>query len=95
MKRYQIANKVKANNLKIAALKQANVELNHQHFMLSDKRQQYKEQEETFGRGKNKETFLIGRIYWKEYFCDESTNKKVLIERSHVVRKNGEWINGY
>lgn len=95
MKRYQIVNKIKANNLKIAALKQSNVELNRQHLLLSDKNQQYTEQEETFGRGKSKETFLIGRLHWKEYFLDEDTDEKMSIERSHIVRKNGEWVNGY
>lgn len=53
------------------------------------------ESEQTFGRGKTKETALIGYVNWKECFVDEDTGKKIFIERKTAVRKNGEWFNGY
>lgn len=95
MKRYQIVRKVQNNLKKIASLQQANVELNRQHLLLSDKNQQYTESEETFGRGKSRETAVIGFINWKEYFLDEDTGEKIWLNRKHPVRKNGEWIQGY
>lgn len=95
MKRYQIVNKIHQNSEKITALRLANVELNRQNLLLSDKNQQYKESEETFGRGKSKETVLVGRVHWRECFKDEDTDEKIWIDRSCVVRKNNEWVEGY
>lgn len=95
MKRSTIVKRIHANSQKIKALRQANIELNRQHLLLSDKNQWYIEAEETHGRGKNKETALIGRVYWKEGFKDEDTGQVVYIERSCAVRKNNDWIEGY
>lgn len=95
MKRKQIIDQIRKNSAKINALREVNKKLERQHLLLSDKQQQYVEKEETVGRGKNKRTHLIGRVHWKEYFMDEDTRQSILINRSRIVRQDGEWINGY
>lgn len=94
MTRSQIIRKFNVNIAKIKKLQEANIELNRQHLLFSDKNQQYREGEETHGRGKLKQTYFIGRVYWREYFLDEDTGDKIWIDRSKVVRQNNEWIIG-
>ena len=71
--------------------KAALVELQKQYYLLCDKEQWFTEKEETVGRGRTKETRLVGRINWKDYFVDDDTGKKIEIERSEIVRINGVW----
>lgn len=33
----------------------------------------------------------VGRVNWNEIFMDEDTGKTVRVQRSRVVRVNGEW----
>lgn len=59
-----------------------------------DEKQWYTEIEETHEvskRPKKSETFIVGRTNWKEEFKDEDTKKSIWIDRSRVVRINGEW----
>ncbi len=91
-KRQVIHAKIASNAKKIHALHQKNIELSKEELLLSDKQQWYTETTETHGKGKNKKEYLIGRINWKEDFKDEDTGEVVTIERSQVVRQNGEWI---
>ena len=47
-------------------------------------------------RPKKSEKRLIGKVYWKEEFKDESTNESIWIVRSEIVRVNGVWLtSGY
>ena len=60
----------------------------------SDEEQWYTEEEETHEvskRPKKSEKFMVGRINWKEELKDESTKESIFIDRSRVVRINGEW----
>lgn len=92
MTRKQLANAVRKNNVMILKLEKNNLELLRKSYLLCDKKQQYKEQMETLGKGKNKETVLVGRIHWMQTFTDQSTGKKFKLERSQMVKRNGEWI---
>ena len=59
-----------------------------------DEEQWYTEAEETHEvskRPKKEETFMVGRKHWKEEFKDEDTKQSIWIDRSRVVRINGEW----
>ena len=60
----------------------------------SDEERWYIEEEETHEvskRPKKSEKFMVGRINWKEELKDESTKESIFIDRSRVVRINGEW----
>ena len=69
------------------------IELERQALLLSDEEQWFVEAKETErdGRKKNKVERLIGRIYWNESFKDEDTDNVITIERSQVVRVDGNW----
>jgi len=63
-------------------------------FQFCDKEQWYTEKEETLvvsQRNKKSETFVIGRTNWKEELKDKDTKESIWIDRSRVVRINGEW----
>lgn len=97
-KRERLEAKRKSNFDKIEDLKKQNIELSKELYLLSDKKQWFieKEEEHTISkRPKKTETFLVGRIFWKEYFEDGSypndKSKGIWIERSKIVRINGEW----
>lgn len=92
MRRSTIVNKIRKNLEKIKALKAENIELNRQQLLMSDKQQWYKESEETIGRGKNKETAIIGRVYWIEKIEDEDSGEILNLERNVAIRKNNEWL---
>lgn len=85
---------VEAKIEKIKQLKTEIIELNREAVLLTDKKQQFTEKEEEVlicGRPKKYETKLIGRIHWKDYFIDEDTGEKICIDRTQIVRINGEW----
>lgn len=92
MRRCQIEKKIEKNNQQIKFLEMQNRNLFLQSLELSDKSQQYKEIEKEVGRGKNKETVLMGKITWKEKYVDEDTGEVLSIERSQFVKRNGIWI---
>lgn len=91
-KRGLIEKKLKAIHDKIDVLNAEKRLLIEEGYMLSDKQQQYTETMETYGRGKKKRTVLTGRIHWKEDFKCENPSGIITIERSCVVRQDGEWI---
>lgn len=79
---------------KIKQLKTEITELRKESILLSDKHQQFTEKEEEVlicGRPKKYETKLIGRIHWKDDFVDEDTGDVITIDRTQIVRVNGEW----
>jgi hypothetical protein len=98
MTREQIENQRKANFEKIEALKCENIELARQALLLSDGKQWFTEEIEhhprrRYERGSNElDGKLVGRIHWKENFDDEDTGDVLEIERSQIVRINGEWL---
>lgn len=92
MTRKQIENKIKKNEQRIKHLNQENRNLYLESFLISDKDQQYSEVQIEIGRGKNKESVLMGKITWKEDFIDEDTGDVIEIERSKFVRRNGIWL---
>jgi len=91
MTRRQIKKRMAAIEAKHRDLKQEYRELVEKDMLLSDRTQQYYEEEITFGRGKNKTTHLCGFITWKEDFIDEDTGNVITIERNKRVRIDGEW----
>lgn len=93
MTRKEIIKESRSIIKQIEKLQKKHIQLNRKFMLLSDKEQQYKETEETIGRGKTKTTKLIGRIHWVGKFKDQDTGKTIKIERSTVVRVNGEWIS--
>lgn len=69
-------------------------ELTKENLLLSDDQQWFTEEIETWktGKWKKKEvTHLVGRVHWVEDFTDESTGDVVSINRSTIVRIDGEW----
>ena len=93
--RKQISEKVKKNVAKIEALKSENLELLRESYLLCDKKQNFTEVEEDVlicGRPKKYERKLIGRVHWVEDFVDEDTGSVFSINRSQIVRINGEWV---
>lgn len=79
----------------IKSLENEIVNLNREGALLSDKKQQFTEENQDIlicGRPKKYETRLIGKIHWREGFTDQDTGEVVFIDRSQVVRVNGEWI---
>lgn len=92
LNRKQLASIVKANNKIINNCKKQNLEVLRASYLLTDKRQQYKEETVTLGRGRTRRTELQGRVYWMQTFVDEGTGEEFKIERSMIVRINNEWI---
>jgi len=72
-------------------------ELQQQEILLSDETQRFEEKIESHPKRKYErkpnwlDGKLVGRIFWKENFKDESTGEVVTIEREQVVRVDGEW----
>ncbi len=98
-KRERLEAKRKTNFDKIEDLKKQNIKLAKELCLLSDEKQWFTEKEEeriVSKRPKKTEKILVGRIYWKEFFKDDDypndESKGVWIERSQVVRVNGEWM---
>lgn len=95
-KREELQDQYKLNNKKIAELKIANTEIWREQILLSDDKQQFIEKIEIAnykeGRKVIKTERLIGRIHWVEYFEDMDTNTKIPINRSRMVRLDGEFI---
>jgi hypothetical protein len=93
-KREKLQQQITSKKEKIHSILMEIYELEKQSLLLCDKDQWFTEKLETHGRGQKKEQKLYGRIHWNEDFLDESTNKAITIERSHIVRINGKWC-GY
>jgi hypothetical protein len=94
-RRKQIRKKYLQLQNQIKRSRKAMIELAKKDFLLSDDVQQYREENVTRGRGKTKKTQLEGRVYWKEKYYDEDypKGKPLIIERSYLVRVDGEWVD--
>lgn len=90
--RKQIRALYQKNRDKIIALHNQNEELEKEAYLLSDKEQWFTEEEEEWGKGKKKRTVKAGRIHWNEDFKDEDTGNYITIERSRLVKEDGQWI---
>ena len=95
--RKHINNKISSNINRIKKLQDENLRLKRESVLLSDKTQQFTEEVESVkvreGGKLVKKDWLIGRIHWKEKFIDQGDpkGKGVIVERSRVVRVNGNW----
>lgn len=91
MNRQEILKEVK---IKLKSIKKLYKEVNAlrvKAYQLNDNKSTYSEMSVTTGRGKNKKTNMVGRIYFNQKFKDESTGKYFTCERSRVVRIDGVW----
>lgn len=91
IKREILREKIKRTEQQISKLKNKFLDLRRQDLLLSDKVQQFVEEHEINGRGKNKRSRLVGRVFWDEDFEDKGTGEFITIKRSIVVRVDGEW----
>lgn len=92
--RTDIQSDIKAVERAIAEAKVRLRELVLENILFSDDQQWFTEKEEeevVSKRPKKIEKFLVGRIHWKETFTDMDKGTPIEIERSRVVRVNGEW----
>ncbi len=98
MTRNEIEQKRKENLDKIEVLKLENIELAREAILLSDEVQRFTEEIESHPKNKyqRKANYLdgklVGRIHWKQFFKDEDTGNLVEVERSKIVRIDGEWV---
>ena len=95
MTRKEINTQIEANSARIDELKNKNLELRRQSYLLSDNEQWFTEQlevvTERINGKKVKRERLVGRIHWNEDFKDDDTGDVVTIERSRPVRIDGNW----
>lgn len=87
--------RIHSNSKKIAKLLLENIKLKQEAMLLSDDKQWYAEaMEPTIPEDARKKKIekLIGRIHWNEDFKDDDTGETVSIERSEIVRVDGEWV---
>ena len=93
--RNEIRNGISTINRQIEELEAKRELLILEDIQFSDDEQWYTEEEETHEvskRPKKSETFIIGRIHWKESIMDEDKpNNPLIIERSRIVKVNGDW----
>lgn len=98
MNRKQIETKLVKNLKKITDLKNENIKLAHESYLLSDDKQQFTEEIEHIPCQKYVrkphwlDGKLVGKIHWKEYFKDDDSNELIEIKRSKIVRIDGEWV---
>lgn len=95
MNREEIKLQIKSNIEKIEELQSANKKLITEDYLFSDEKQWFTEKMESIikrdGNKKVKADWLIGCINWISHFTDADTGKVIPIERSKIVRINGEW----
>lgn len=96
MKRSTILKKIIIKVDQIQKLKTEILELERANMLLSDRNQQYVEAEENVTMSYKPlvhKKVLVGRVFWKEKFIDESDPKNsVFISRSKAVKVDGEWL---
>jgi hypothetical protein len=93
--RKDIQDDINSKEMEIIAINAQIVELKKEALLLCDEQQRYEEKEELIVISKRPyktQKTIIGRIYWKEDFTDEDGGDVITIERSEVVRENGEWV---
>jgi hypothetical protein len=97
MTREEIKLKRKENFNKIEELRHENIELAKQDALLCDEKQWFTEEVESHPRRPYQrkphclDGKLVGRIHWKESVKDEDTGESFELERSEIVRVDGEW----
>lgn len=94
MTRAEINAKIAEKREQVRAINSEITALQKEALMLCDEEQWYKEEDEVFTiskRPKKTETKRVGRIYWLQNFIDESNGNILPIERSEIVKINGEW----
>ena len=96
MTREIIKNKINETIEKINFYRAELEKLKKENILFSDDQQWFVESEEEVKFSQNrkliKETRLIGRVYWKEYFVDGDTGETIELERNRKVRENGKFI---
>lgn len=99
MKRNQIRRRQRTIEKRIEELQQEYLELQRKDYLISTTRQWFTEEMEKHTisqRPKKVVEKLVGRIHWKERFYDGDypgdKSKSIVIERTEVVRVNGEWV---
>jgi uncharacterized protein YchJ len=92
-----IDSEIQANLKKIIQIRLDVIELRKKQCLICDEKQWFREQVESHPKSRWQRLEnelngkLIGRIYWNESFQDQDTKKIVSIERSEIVRIDGEW----
>jgi len=94
MTRKALRKKIQLKMNKIIDLKEEIEQLVREDYLLCDKEQWYEEENITTGRGKTKQTNLIGFVCWIEDFKDEFSDSVITIPRRHEIKCNGLWIDG-
>lgn len=96
MTRKEIRDKIQQNNNSIQSLQQQNIEFLKADYLLSDEKQWFTEEIEKYTERVNRKKVhgerLVGRIHFTQHFIDESTGISIPIERTQIVRINGEWV---
>ncbi|SEA59360.1 hypothetical protein SAMN05192529_13139 [Arachidicoccus rhizosphaerae] len=97
--RKEFNDQIADNNKRIADLQAENLELLKAALMTSDETQWYTEMEEHYKEYPNNDRRrtainkkrMVGRVNWVENFRDEDTGKLIPVDRSRIVKINGEW----
>ncbi|HEX8334710.1 MAG TPA: hypothetical protein VF622_18955 [Segetibacter sp.] len=93
--RKEIEASIQAKKEAIKTIKTEIVELSKQSLLFSDEEQWFTEKLETVTYRENRKKVsvekLIGRRHWNEDFRCENTGKVITIERSEVIRIDGQW----
>ena len=97
-KRERVNAEIEKNKEKIRDLNKQNLEIHKETLLLSDKKQWFTEEIESHPRAKwqrkdnELDGKLVGRIHWNQSFEDKGTGEIVTIERSRLVRVDGEFV---
>ena len=94
-RRIEIGLQIEANIKIIKELQLANEKLTKEDYLISDEKQWFTEKIESIrfrgNRKKGSVDMLVGRVHWYMHFKDEDTGESISIERSKLVRTDGEW----
>lgn len=96
-RRNEIREEIAAKKKQIDGIIHEIIELQKESLLLCDEEQWFREKVEQHPRQKYQRkdywlhNKLVGRVHWNEDFKDEDTGEVITIERSQVVRVEGEW----
>jgi len=99
--RKQIKAEIENQDRLLRIIQGRKLELQREAYQLSDEDRWYTEEIEdylTYEKGHRKrakqvvKSRLAGRVHWIENFTDEDTGQKIPVERSRIIKINGEWI---
>jgi hypothetical protein len=97
-KREEIESAIATKRLQITTLRAEIFELIRESILLSDDKQWFTEEVEYHPITKNQrlpsklDGKLVGRRNWVDSIMDEDTGESLHIERSEIVRIDGEWL---